>query len=157
MKPTNTIKVMKLRVLQDFKRIFEDEEHCDLKIQMGDGVTLNAHKTILIARSPVFHKMLTSNMKEATTSVVDIEDFDSKTMRNLLLFIYCEEVQDLQANAGKLIHAAEKYDLYGLKEMCIEELIANLSVENIIDTLIIADQVSETEKLIKACIPIIHT
>jgi speckle-type POZ protein len=144
-------------ILQDFKRMFENEEHCDLKIHADDGVTLNAHKTILIARSPVFSKMLTSNMKEATTNTVKIEDFDSKTLRELLRFIYCGQVQDLEAVAGNLVHAAEKYDLDELKKICIEQLAENVLGENVVETLIIADQVSGTEKLVKACVPIVQT
>jgi speckle-type POZ protein len=137
--------------------MFENEENCDLKIQANDGVTLSVHKLILIARSPVFLKMLTSNMKEAATNTVEVDDLDSTTMRELLRFIYCGEVQDLKENVKDLIYAAEKYEVNQLKEICIEELAANVSEENVIETLIIADQVSGTEKLIEACIPIVHS
>jgi speckle-type POZ protein len=137
--------------------MLEEEILCDLKIQTNDGVTLNAHKAILIARSPVFLKILTSNMKEAATNIVKVDDFDSKMMRKLLRFIYYGEVQDLAKIAKDLIYAAEKYEVNQLKEKCIEELVKNVSEENVIETLIIADRISGTEKLLKACIPIVHT
>jgi speckle-type POZ protein len=135
--------------------MFEEEILCDIKIEANDGVTLNAHKTILITRSTVFLKMLTIGMKESGLNAIHVEDFDSKTMRELLRFIYCEEVQDLKTIARDLIYAAEKYGVDGLKEICIEELVANVTDENVIETLIIADQISGTEKLIEKCIPIV--
>jgi hypothetical protein len=135
--------------------MFEEEILCDLKIKANDGVVLNAHKTILITRSTVFFKMLTTDMMESELNAIHVEDFDSKTMRELLRFIYCEEVQDLKTIAKDLIYAAEKYEVDGLKEICIEELIKNVSDENVIETLIIADQISGTEKLIETCIPIV--
>jgi hypothetical protein len=154
---TNTVGFEKLSILRDFKRMFHEEFLCDIKIQTNDGVIFNAHKAILVARSPVCLKMLTSNMKEAATNTVEVDDFDSTTMRELLRFIYCGEVQYLNENAKDLIYAAEKYEVKHLKEICIEELAANVSEENVIETLIIADQVSGTEKLIEACMPIVHS
>jgi hypothetical protein len=154
---TSDVGIEKLPILQDFKRMFEEELLCDIKIQTNDGVIFNAHKAILVARSPVCLKMLTIKMEEAETNVVKVDDFDSTTMRKLLRFIYCGEVQDLKENAKNLIYAAEKYEVNQLKEMCIEELAANVSEENVIETLAIADQVSGTEKLIQKCIPVVHT
>jgi hypothetical protein len=86
-------------------------------------------------------------MKESGLNAIHVTDFDSITMRELLRFIYCEEVQDL-------IYAAEKYEVDGLKEICIDDLAANVSDKNVIETLIIADQISGSEKLVEKCIPI---
>jgi kelch-like protein 2/3 len=149
--------VENLPILQDFKRMLDEEILCDIKIEANDGVTFNAHKTILIARSPVCLKMLTIKMEEPATNTVKVEDFDSKTMRVLLRFIYCGEVQDLEENAKSLIFAADKYEVNQLKEICIDELVKKVSEENVVETLIIADRISGTEKLVKACIAVIHT
>jgi speckle-type POZ protein len=156
-KNTSAVGVEKLPILQDFKRMFEEELLCDIKIQTNDGVIFNAHKAILVARSPVCLKMLTIKMEETATNEVKVEDFDSVTMRKLLRFIYCGEVQDLKENIKDLIYAAEKYEVNQLKEICIDELAKNVSEENVIETLIIADQISGIEKLIKVCVPIIHS
>jgi speckle-type POZ protein len=135
--------------------MFEEEVFCDLKIKTKDGVVLNVHKAILTTRSTVFFKILMTDKKEATTNNVEIKDFDSKTTRELLRFIYCEEVQGLKTIAKDLINAAEKYKVDGLKEFCIEGLSKNVSEENVIDFLIIADQISETSQLVSACSPIV--
>jgi hypothetical protein len=135
--------------------MFEEEIFCDLQLKTNDKVTLKAHKTILIARSPVFFKMLATDMKESGMNLVEIEDFDSKTIREFLRFIYYEEVEGLKDVAEDLVYAAEKYEVDGLKEICIEELAKNVTDENVIETLIIADQISETSQLVSACSPIV--
>jgi hypothetical protein len=96
-------------------------------------------------------------MKEAATNNVEIDDVDSETMWELLRFIYCGEVRGFKEIAKDLIYAAEKYEVDALKENCIEELVMNVTEENVIETLIIADRISGTEKLLKACIPIVRT
>jgi speckle-type POZ protein len=136
--------------------MLESGDFSDLKIQTNDGVVFNVHKTILSARSSVFLKMLTSNMKEAATNTVEIEDIDSKTMQEFLRFIYCEEFKDFKAVSNDLLYAAEKYEVNQLKEICIEELAANVSAENVIETLILADRINGAEKLVKDCIPIVQ-
>jgi speckle-type POZ protein len=135
--------------------MFENEILCDFELKMNDGVTLKTHKTVLVARSPVFHKMLTTDMKEAATSSVDVPDFGSKTMRKMLRFVYCGEVENLQEVANDLIFAAEKYKIQQLKELCIDHIISQLTRENVVDALIIADRVSKTKKLLKACIGVV--
>lgn len=127
---------------------------CDFELNMNDGVALKAHKAILIARSPVFHKMLTIDMTEATKNSVDISDIDSKTMKELLRFMYSGEVESSGGILNDLIFAAEKCEIKQLKEFCIEQIIKNLTEDNVVDALIIVDRVSDTDKLLKKCVAI---
>lgn len=115
---------------------------------------MKAHKAILIARSQVFLKMLTTDMKEAASSSVDVPDFNSIMMRELLRFMYCGEVEKLEEIAKDLIFAAEKYQIPQLKEKCIDQLVSKLAKENVLDALIIADRVSDSEKLLKHSITV---
>ena len=126
----------------------------DFELKMNDGETLMAHKSILAARSPVFRAMLTTKMKETAWNSVTVPDFCSKTMRELLRFIYCGEV-DIPDGVTDLIFAAEKYELLELKEICINRLISDRTDENVVETLIIADQVSDSERLTAACVKIV--
>jgi speckle-type POZ protein len=138
----------------DLKNIMLNEIVCDFELNMNDGVILKAHKAILIARSSVFHKMLTTDMTEAATNSVDIPDINSKTMRELLHFMYSGEVENLDEIANDLIFAAEKYEIKQLKVLCIDQIITKLTEENVVDALIIADRVSDTDKLLKKCVAI---
>lgn len=59
--------------------------------------TIYAHRTVLCARSPVFHAMLRkrensmSSMVEVEKRDIAIVDFDSETIRNLLTFMYTDD------------------------------------------------------------------
>lgn len=139
-------------IASDYKILFESGTISDFELHMNDDKTLKAHKAILVARSPVFFKMLTTDMQEANKSSVDVPDFDSKTMKELLRFIYCNEVENLKLVAFTLIYAAEKYEIVKLKKICCDDIISKLSAENVVDALIIADRVSDMEKLFHQCI-----
>lgn len=135
--------------------MFEDEFFADFELKFEGGETLKCHKFILAARSPVCQKMLSSNMKEARQGFVEVSDFSFEEMKEVLRYIYCGSVEKLDKLASHLIFAGEKYDLVGLKEICIKEIIKNLSEENVLQALLIADRISGCEKLIKECVKLI--
>lgn len=88
-------------------------------------------------------------------NVVFIKDYYSNIMIEVLRFIYCSEVENLDVIAADLISAAEKYELDGLKEICIESLIKTLSVENVLKYLTIADRLGASKKLFNLCLNVI--
>lgn len=134
--------------------MFENESLSDFKINSGDDKTLVAHKVVLAARSPVFYAMLTNDLIEAKESVVNVPDFDSKVMKEVLRFIYCNTVEGLTGTAPDLIYAAEKYQIEDLKNICIETLTATVTVSNVLKSLVIADQV-DSEALFNKCLKVI--
>ena len=138
--------------ISDYEKMLQDEFFADFKLKCNDGEILKAHKSILAARSPVFFAMLTNNMQEAQQGFADIPDFDSKTMKEVLRFIYRNNVEELKEKATKLIFAAEKYELEELKQMCVASMIASLTTENVLQKLLIADRVSQGKKLSEKCI-----
>jgi hypothetical protein len=52
--------------------------------------------------------MFSHGMIESATNKVRIDDFDFKTVQELLRFIYCEKVEDLKEVALNLLQAADK-------------------------------------------------
>lgn len=143
------------KVFNDFSKLFFNDKMKDCELHMKSGKILRCHKIILAARSPVFEAMFADDMEEARTGIVKIEDFNSKTMRQLLRFAYCLEVADLEEIAHDLMYAADKYGMEGLKEKCLESLILNLATENVLRSLIIADQISGTSNLFDECLNVI--
>lgn len=137
--------------LSDYKKMFDNELFADFMVKCNDGEILKAHKVILAARSPVFYAMLNNNMKESNEGFVEIADFGSRTVKEVLRFIYCGKVQDLKMAARSLIHAAEKYELEELKEMCIDNIIEELSTINVLKCFQIANFISNGEKLSDEC------
>jgi speckle-type POZ protein len=131
--------------------MFEDESLADFELECNDGKTLKCHKFILAARSPVFRTMLSVDMKESREGFVIVPDLSSIVMKEVLRFMYCSTVENLDEVAKDLIFAAEKYELNKLKEICFDKINEGLSKANVIQTLHIANKISESEELFEKC------
>lgn len=141
--------------IENYKKIFENDFLADFELHTNDDLTLKAHKVVIVARSPVFHAMLENEMLEARDSAVTIPDFDSKIIKEILRFMYYNEVEKLDEIAHELVYAAEKYQLEDLKKMCLDKIIASLNTGNVLQSLIVADRVSNTARLFDNCIDLI--
>jgi len=83
--------------------------------------------------------MLDAPMVESAENTINIMDFDARVVTGMLDYIYTGETKDLNAIAGDLLQIAEKYDLEGLKELGGHALSENLTVENSVQVLVLAD------------------
>ncbi|XP_059022735.1 speckle-type POZ protein-like isoform X3 [Mustela lutreola] len=92
-----------------------------------------------LARSPVFNAMFEHEMEESKKNRVEINDVDPEVFKEMMRFIYTGKAPNLDKMADNLLAAADKYALERLKVMCEEALCCNLSVENVADTLVLAD------------------
>jgi speckle-type POZ protein len=135
--------------------MFENSDLIDFKLKASDSEVLYAHKFILAARSPVFYGMVTSEMKEANEGVVDVPDFDLMIMKEVLRFIYCNEVEKLEEIAEDLIVAADNYKLEHLKSMCIESLAPKVTHDNVCQMVALSQRVSNASKLFDSCLEVI--
>jgi hypothetical protein len=70
---------------------------------------------VLAAHSEVFKKMLTSSMKEETTVVIEIYDFNVKTINALIEYLHKDSVDNLSEVAFELFKVAHKYGIKGLE------------------------------------------
>lgn len=139
----------------DMQKMYEKELFTDFEFRCNDGVTLKCHKSVLAARSPVFEAMLSNDMEEARQGFAEVPDYDSKLMKEFLRFIYCGSVQGIKNFAKDLIFLADKYDLESLKEICITQLVKDLSKENVINNLQIVDKIGSCIRLFEECIGVI--
>uniref|UniRef100_A0A8C5Y645 BTB domain-containing protein n=1 Tax=Microcebus murinus TaxID=30608 RepID=A0A8C5Y645_MICMU len=121
---TNTLKVPECRLAERFR--FTD---CSFFVR---GQEFKAHKSVLTARSPVFNAIKQKNR-------VEINDLDPEVFKEMMRFVYTGKAPNLDKMADNLLAAADKYALERLKVMCEEALCSNLSVENVADTLVLAD------------------
>ncbi|XP_059478653.1 speckle-type POZ protein B isoform X2 [Neocloeon triangulifer] len=131
-------KVPECRLSDDFGLLFENQKFSDVTLAVA-GREFQAHKAILAARSPVFAAMFEHEMEERKHNRVEIADVDHEVLREMLRFIYTGRATCLDKMADDLLAAADKYALDRLKVMCEEALCTNLSIENVADTLILAD------------------
>lgn len=139
-------------LIGDFCKMLEGGLFSDLSICTKDNQIVKAHKNILAARSPMFLKILRTDMKNFKVKSVVNVPFDLKVIKELLSFIYCSKIQNLEANANCLIFAAERYQLDELKYICMMHIIRKLTPENLLDSFMISHQVSGCDELLTRCI-----
>lgn len=140
---------------KNIQGMYEDELLKDFELRCSDRKNLKCHKTILATQSPVFYAMLTNDLQEAREGFAEVPDFDSVLMTQVLRFIYCLPVENLDTIAEELIFASEFYDLDDLKKECIESIAGNLTSDNVIETLLISDKISGSQKLFQECITVV--
>eukprot|EP00929_Paragymnodinium_shiwhaense_P005395 TRINITY_DN10727_c0_g1_i1.p1 TRINITY_DN10727_c0_g1~~TRINITY_DN10727_c0_g1_i1.p1 ORF type:complete len:380 (-),score=79.79 TRINITY_DN10727_c0_g1_i1:109-1248(-) len=74
-------------LLQQWKKLFEDQEFKDVEIKVGDD-TIMADSLVLRMSSPVFAAMLKHNMKEAQTMKLEIDDSSLGEFRFFVRLLY---------------------------------------------------------------------
>ena len=121
-----------------------------------EGVFIPAHMAVLAARSPVFQAMFEHDLVERAENKVEICDIKASVMQELLNFIYTDTAPNADLMAADLLIAAEKYDLGRLKLICEQILSRNLTVENVGETLRLADR-HNANQLKEKCMYFIRT
>ena len=61
---------------------------CDVVLMVNNGTQFKAHRRVLSEASPVFEKLLNSDMQEAKKGIVRLEMFTEPIMAATLQFIY---------------------------------------------------------------------
>lgn len=126
------------RLSTDISSIYESGKFADCTVAC-EGKEFRCHKSILSARSTVFDAMFTHDMEENRKSKLSIVDLDSETVQDMIIYIYSGKVSGLDTKADRLLSAAEKYDLRELKSMCESALCENITTDNVLDMLVLAD------------------
>lgn len=130
---------------RNFKDLFNSKEFCDavLKVQNREFAV---HKTVLIARSPVFAAMFKHDTSEKQTGTVNIPDCDEDTFQQFLEYLYSGKIEDISFNnALHLYRTSNKYNVNELKTFCTKYMMQNITLENVLDVVILADVYDETK------------
>lgn len=131
--------------------MFLKESLADFKIETNDKV-FEVNKFALASRSPVFRAMFSNNQEKSGT--MKVTDIKSNVMEELLRYIYCNEVKNLNIIFHDLAVAANKYQVGALKEMCCNLMCSSANPVNVLNFLIIADMLKD-KKLTKECLDMI--
>ncbi|OXU17373.1 hypothetical protein TSAR_005232 [Trichomalopsis sarcophagae] len=105
----------------------------------SEGKAVKAHKRVLARSSPVFANMLNSHRMKHR-NILEILDVAYDVLVEMIRFVYAGRVGNIDALVGELATAADIYALNGLKIMCEERMIENLSLDNAIGYLHLADR-----------------
>ncbi|GBO44374.1 hypothetical protein AVEN_201047-1, partial [Araneus ventricosus] len=80
--------------LDDLKAIYNNQVLTDVELKTKTK-SFAAHKIWLCARSPIFKAMLTNDMKEKNSNIIQLDDLEDETVQQLLLFLYTDKLENL--------------------------------------------------------------
>lgn len=132
---------------QTLESFFLNDEFSDFTLIVEDQ-KLRVHKVILAGHSDVFKAMFKHNVTGMNKNVLTIPDIPLEIFRELLRFIYTGRIEVISDNVGRLLAAAQRYRINGLKDKCQRILESNLTRDN---ALLLSTKVnnSETENQLK--------
>lgn len=94
-------------------------------------------------------------MEEKKQGSVDVIEFDSAVIMELLRFMYVGQVHEIEKVDLKLYEAAKVYMVENLQTICVKAMEKRLNVENFIEITEFADLHDETE-LYKSCMLLMY-
>jgi len=125
--------------MRDMRTMPELDMFYDLTVICG-GKRFKSNKVLLASRSWVFRRMLETDMTEKIKGEINIEDVKPDIIKDILDYLSSGLIpDDFDTKAVEMIHVAEKYKLEALIEACENSLVDNLSVDNVINSLITVD------------------
>lgn len=119
-----------------FYEYFTGNKFCDVTVQIKDE-QIQAHKVILAINSHVWHDLFNT---DKTLSTVHVVDFDYKTIKQLIEYMYTGTVKQPMQATDQLLIASDTYGIAGLKKLCESQLIETIDLKNIVNLLVLADR-----------------
>lgn len=143
----------------DMHSLLKDQTDADVKFCVeneGHVTEIKAHKPILIARSAYFQNLFKSGMKESVSKEIKIEE-SPVLFNELLRFVYSgQPPENLRKIAIELLPLADRYGLDELKELCASALQQEVTEDNVIDILLLAETLHLPE-LVRYCAPLFQS
>nr|XP_034577384.1 probable zinc metalloprotease EGY1, chloroplastic [Setaria viridis] len=157
----HSIEVPESDIGYHFGTLLDNQEGVDVIFSVA-GEKFHAHKLVLAARSSFFRSEFFDHESDEEKNEADtrneikeivIDDMDPKVFKAVLHFIYRDNLvndDELSASsshgsvfdtlAGKLMAAADKYELPRLRLLCESYLCKHISVNSVSTTLALADR-----------------
>uniref|UniRef100_A0A0N5BS25 BTB domain-containing protein n=1 Tax=Strongyloides papillosus TaxID=174720 RepID=A0A0N5BS25_STREA len=124
--------------------MFDSSLFTDYTIKVKDK-EIKVHKAVLAARSPVFCKLFKNTFEKSRTNFIEIKDFRVEVVREMLRYIYTDEVSDIQNMANEIFEIANKYELQKLKSIAEKCLCSDLNIENVCERFLLSEAYSSVE------------
>lgn len=129
--------------MSDYEKILGYEKLSDFTIVCSDEKEVPVHRFVIALKCPILMEMLDAETTDYSSNKMKLNDIDSDTIKSLLRYIYTGILDKNQSMSSKLLYAAEKFQLNKMKTICISCLSENLNVQNVLETLILADHYNE--------------
>ncbi|KAI4971100.1 hypothetical protein ZWY2020_002014 [Hordeum vulgare] len=111
------------------------------------GESFAAHKAVLAARSPVLMAEFFGETKEESSARVEVKDMEPEAFRSMLRFVYTDTAPELDESpetvvlmAGRLLAAADRYELNRLRLICECKLSDGIGVDTAATILALAER-----------------
>lgn len=147
-------KISQDNVLAGMRSLLKDTSFADVTIKCGNA-EFKAHKAVLASQSPVFKKMLESDMKEQKSGIIKISDIDHTVISDMREYLYTGSAPNMDTLVKDLLNVANKYELSQLFAMCENKLKSEMKVANVIELLLLAD-LHNSSYLKAACLNYIY-
>ncbi|GJN04924.1 hypothetical protein PR202_ga22508 [Eleusine coracana subsp. coracana] len=120
------------------------KEGTDIDLEV-DGQTFPAHRSILAARSPIFHAQLLGPMKKDDAVCMWIEDIEARVFKAFLYFVYHDTLPEIDEGEAMvitqhLLEAADRYGMERLKLVCEDKLCDYVDASSVGTILALAEQ-----------------
>lgn len=123
----------------DYYKLLQSGKFSDVRLTTN-GKKFNVHKGILAARSSFFENLFEQHpATENRLQIFEISNFDDAVMEEVLRYIYCGKIQNISSLGGKILDAAAKFKLKGLKDLCEEKFANSLNFKNATTLLLTAE------------------
>lgn len=123
------------KAIESLGRMLTEGIHTDITINASDG-SIGAHRAVLAARSPVFRSMFSHNLQEKELSTINISDMSLESCQAFLNYLYgIIKHEEFLTHRLALLHAADKYDISDLRDVCHESLLEDIDTKNVLDRL----------------------
>ncbi|XP_057321496.1 speckle-type POZ protein B-like [Microplitis mediator] len=128
------------------KNFYNSQDFSDVTLVVGE-VKIPAHKVILSAHSPVFSRMLQSEMRESKENIINIKEVDAEIILEMLHYFYTGETKASHDSetALKMLEVADMYQTTELRDICKFTLVSKMSVDNVLYILDAADDHNATD------------
>ncbi|KAL3938516.1 MAG: hypothetical protein SGARI_001712, partial [Bacillariaceae sp.] len=123
-------------VIQDLLSALNDDDLTDVTLEGRDGVPIPASRFVLASRSSVLKRMLYGNFREANSSRICLQEYDSVILEAVVEYCYRNEISKFRlyihrtaTSARRLVSlykAADYLDLGGLARL-VSQMAHNLT------------------------------
>lgn len=123
----------------DFEKLIRTGSMSDVTF-LCDGHEYRLHKAILSARSVVFAEMFSRDKVLGEDKVIEITDIDYSVFTPLLWFIYTGRLPEVtESKVPCLYTASQRYGIQALQKRCAHFMKMNLTKDNVLKCLILAE------------------